>query len=66
MLLYTAGLRAGEVCRLTVSSIDWEGEIVVGKGGSERTVPLHPLAAETVRACLRYARPSLRRTRRFS
>ena len=54
VLLYTAGLRAGEVCRLTVASIDWEGEIlrVEGKGGSERSVPLHPLAAETLRAYL--------------
>ena len=54
VLLYTAGLRAGEVCRLTVTSIDWEGEIlrVAGKGGSERSVPLHPLAAETLRAYL--------------
>ena len=54
VLLYTAGLRAGEVCRLTLGSIDWEGEIlrVEGKGGSERSVPLHPLAAETLRAYL--------------
>ncbi|MGC8489516.1 MAG: tyrosine-type recombinase/integrase [Clostridia bacterium] len=53
-LLYAAGLRAGEVCRLTVPSIDGEGEIlrVVGKGGSERRVPLHPLASETLHAYL--------------
>lgn len=37
-----------------MTSIDWEGEIlrVEGKGGSERSVPLHPLAAETLHAYL--------------
>ena len=28
VFLYTADLRAGDVCRLTIGSIDWEGEIL--------------------------------------
>ena len=37
-----------------MTSIDWEGEIwrLDGKGGSQRSVPLHPLAAETLHAYL--------------
>ena len=37
-----------------MTSIDWEGEIlrVAAKGGSERSVHLHPLSAETLRAYL--------------
>ena len=44
----------GDVCPLAMASIDWEGEIlrVAGKGRSERSMPLHPLAAETLCAYL--------------
>ena len=42
-LMYRAGLRVGEVCRLRTSDIRWDSEALVvnqSKNGSDRVVPL--------------------------
>lgn len=40
-----AGLRRGEIAALRVKDITDEGIHVIGKGGNERTVPMHPALA---------------------
>jgi len=41
-LLYSSGLRVGELCGLDVGDVDWERGLVrvLGKGAKERTVPV--------------------------
>jgi integrase/recombinase XerD len=51
-LLFTAGLRVSELCKLAWKDILWsEGFIRVekGKGGKDRYVPLHPWAAKELK-----------------
>jgi site-specific recombinase XerD len=50
-LLYSAGLRAGELSSLDVEGVDfWEGTVrVTGKGGRERVVPAGAKALDALR-----------------
>ena len=59
-LLYSAGLRVGELVALDVEDVDLEGMAVrvYGKGGKERIVPFGSKALEAIRDYLLY-RPSL-------
>lgn len=43
-----AGLRCAEIARLDRASVGPKAIRVVGKGGHERVVPLHPMAADTL------------------
>ena len=59
LLLFTAGLRVSELCKLRWKDILWtEGFIRVekGKGGKDRYVPLHPWTAEQLRSYLDWLR----------
>ncbi|MBI1309535.1 MAG: tyrosine recombinase [Proteobacteria bacterium] len=62
-LLYATGLRVSELVGLTLDAVE-EGEgitlRVVGKGDKTRIVPLGQVAAQTMQAYLREARPRLR------
>ena len=58
-LLYSSGLRVGELVELRVSSCQ-DGELLVfGKGSKERIVPINDTAAKRVKDYLRYARSAL-------
>ncbi len=58
---YGAGLRVGEVVRLTISAVD-SGRMLIrveqGKGGKDRYVMLSPQLLQILRAYWRLARPS--------
>ena len=59
-VLYSAGIRLGEVCRLTVADIDSPRMLLrirQGKGKKDRYVPLSPIALELLRAWWRKTRP---------
>ena len=58
-VLYGSGLRVGEVCALTPSSLELEAgaATVVGKGGKERRVPLSEPAVAAVRRWLELREP---------
>ncbi|MBA3348798.1 MAG: tyrosine-type recombinase/integrase [Actinobacteria bacterium] len=60
-LVYSAGLRSGEVVGLDLRDVDFDQEHVHvrGKGGKERIVPLGERAARAVALYLREARPAL-------
>jgi site-specific recombinase XerD len=60
-LLYSGGLRSGEVVGLDLADVDFEREAVHvhGKGGKERVVPLGEEAAHHVARYLRDGRPEL-------
>ena len=60
-LVYSAGLRSGEVVSLDLRDVDFDQEHVHvrGKGGKERIVPLGERAAHAVALYLRDARPAL-------
>ncbi len=60
-LLYGSGLRAAEVCGLTIDLVDLENNFlrVTGKGNKTRQVPLGQKARDAVDAYLRVARPRL-------
>jgi site-specific recombinase XerD len=62
-LVYSAGLRSGEVVALDLRDVDFEQEHVHvrGKGGKERIVPLGERAAHAVARYLREARGELAR-----
>jgi site-specific recombinase XerD len=62
-LLYSAGLRSGELVDLDLADVDFEQELVRvrGKGGKERVVPLGEEAAYHVARYLRDGRPQLAR-----
>lgn len=62
-LLYSSGMRVGEIASLRVDQIDWiEGEIVIlGKGSKERVVLLDARACEWGQRYAREARPLLAR-----
>lgn len=60
-VLYSAGLRLGEVCRLRVEHIDSARMLLhirQAKGHKDRYVPLSPIALELLRAWWRQTRPS--------
>ncbi|QBJ98034.1 tyrosine recombinase XerC [Rhodococcus sp. ABRD24] len=60
-LLYSTGIRVGELCGLDVDDIDHERRIlrVVGKGNKERAVPYGRPAEAAIEAWLRAGRPEL-------
>ncbi len=62
-LLYATGVRVSEIAALRLSDVDLaQGQMtVMGKGSKERVVPLHPLAARTLRHYLTNGRPALER-----
>jgi site-specific recombinase XerD len=62
-LVYSAGLRAAEVCGLELADVEFEAEQihVRGKGGKERVVPLGEEAAFLLRLYLEGGRPELAR-----
>jgi integrase/recombinase XerD len=60
-VLYSAGLRLGEVCRLRVENIDSARMLLhirQAKGHKDRYVPLSPIALELLREWWRQSRPS--------
>jgi len=60
-VLYSAGLRLGEVCRLRVDDIDSARMLLhirQAKGHKDRFVPLSPIALELLREWWRQTRPS--------
>ena len=59
LILARLGLRAGEVRRLTLDDIDWEGgEITVcGKGGKRHALPLPQDVGKALVEYLRHSRP---------
>ena len=64
-LLYATGVRASELTGLDLADIDLaQGLItVMGKGGRQRVVPMHPAAVRRIRAYLTEGRPHLGRAR---
>jgi integrase/recombinase XerD len=60
-LMYSCGLRASEVCHLSLNQIDLEDELirVFGKGSKERLVPLGRRAKDLLKEYLSLARPKL-------
>ncbi|WP_323721489.1 tyrosine-type recombinase/integrase [Acetomicrobium sp.] len=60
---YGCGLRASEVCSLTLGNIDWHGNAmrVVGKGDRERVVPLLGSIKEKLKRYVEIVRPQLDR-----
>ncbi len=62
-LLYATGMRVSELSSLDPGSLDLgSGTLtVLGKGGRERVLPVHPLAVKRIRAYLGDARPALLR-----
>ncbi|RVW09940.1 tyrosine recombinase XerC [Prescottella agglutinans] len=64
-LLYSTGIRVGELCGLDVADIDNERRVVrvLGKGNKERVVPFGRPAEDAIAAWLRAGRPELANTR---
>ncbi|MGA2231372.1 MAG: site-specific tyrosine recombinase [Tepidisphaeraceae bacterium] len=62
-LLYSSGLRASELCDLTIGQVNLDVGFVrvLGKGMKERIVPLGRAAAETIQNYLNECRPKLLR-----
>jgi integrase/recombinase XerD len=61
-LLYSSGLRSGELCKLTIYDLDFEDRIVrvlEGKGRKDRIVPVGRTALDWCKAYLKEARPVL-------
>ncbi len=60
-LVYSSGLRASEICGLTLQQVDLEHGFVrvFGKGSKERVVPLGEKARDAVQAYLISGRPRL-------
>jgi integrase/recombinase XerD len=60
-LVYSSGLRASEICGLTLQQVDLEHGFVrvFGKGSKERVVPLGEKARDAVQAYLGSGRPRL-------
>ena len=60
-LVYSSGLRASEICGLTLQQVDLEHGFVrvFGKGSKERVVPLGDKARDAVQAYLGSGRPRL-------
>gem|GEM_PF-2507295 len=62
-VLFLGGLRNAELCGLKVEDLDLDAReaVVLGKGGRERRVPLHPHAVETLGRWLLLGRPAWQR-----
>ena len=62
-LLYASGLRATELCELTLNHLNIDPKFgavrVLGKGGKERVVPMGRAAAESIQNYLSECRPKL-------
>ncbi|MGB3514228.1 MAG: tyrosine-type recombinase/integrase [Microcoleaceae cyanobacterium] len=61
-LLYSSGLRGGELCRLTPYDLDLQGRVlrvVLGKGRKDRQVPVGKVAAQFLQEYLKQVRPTL-------
>lgn len=60
-LLYSTGIRVGELCSLDLVAVDKHRRLlrVVGKGDKERSVPYGRPAADAIDAWLRAGRPKL-------
>ncbi len=60
-LLYSSGIRVGELCGLDLADVDADRRVlrVIGKGDKQRTVPYGAPAAEAVAQWLRTGRPAL-------
>lgn len=59
-LLYSSGLRAGELCKLTVYDLDAEAKtvrVIQGKGRKDRIVPVGRAALDWCRRYLKEVRP---------
>ncbi len=55
LLLYTSGLRVGELCNLKISDIDFERSLIVvrsGKGAKDRVVPIPKPIIEEIKSYL--------------
>lgn len=64
-LLYSTGIRVGELCGLDLGDIDHDRRVlrVLGKGDKERVVPFGRPAEEAIGAWLRIGRPELENER---
>src|SRR5690606_37449091 len=65
-LVYAAGLRVGEVCRLDLSDVDLDQGLVRvrhGKGLKDRVVPIGEPAADALIEWFKTGRPQLARDR---
>ena len=60
-LLYSTGIRVGELCGLDLDDVDRDRQLVrvIGKGNKERSVPFGRPAAEAVELWVRHGRPEL-------
>ncbi len=60
-LLYASGLRVSELAGLSLTAVDFDGELlrVVGKGAKTRIVPAGRIALRQLRRYIEEARPSL-------
>ena len=63
-LLYSSGIRVGELCGLDLADVDADRRVlrVIGKGDKQRTVPYGAPAEAALRAWLRTGRPALATT----
>lgn len=58
-LLYASGLRASELCDLSVHDISLDSVRVMGKGSKERLVPMNPVASKAIAVYLIDGRPAV-------
>ncbi len=60
-LLYSTGIRVGELCGLDLIDVDRERRLVrvIGKGNKERSVPFGRPASDAIEAWLQFGRPEL-------
>ena len=66
-LLYSSGLRGGELCRLTPYDLDLQGRVlrvVLGKGRKDRQVPVGKVAAQFLQEYLKQVRAVLLKKKR--
>jgi integrase/recombinase XerD len=66
-LLYSSGLRGGELCRLTPYDLDLQGRVlrvVQGKGRKDRQVPVGKMAAQFLQEYLKQVRAVLLKKKR--
>ena len=66
-LLYSSGLRGGELCRLTPYDLDLQARVlrvVLGKGRKDRQVPIGKVAAQFLQEYLKQVRPVLLKKQR--
>ena len=68
-LIYSAGLRVGEVCRLKIADIDGDRmqiRVVKSKGNFDRYVPLSPYAVTGLRKYFQSSKPKVHRVNAHS